>query len=258
MKKLFRNSYLVYFFLLLTISCSKDNEDNGSENGTNPIPNQQLTGSSANDFLSASKYDKIAFEIVYVEGYKPSTTSINNLLSFFNELLHKPQGVTITERAIPSPGNGPYTIQEIVEIEKKNRTKFNNVNELALYAFFADSNYNTDNSTSVTLGTAYRNTSFVIFENTIIKQSNRPGAPSRPNLETAVLQHEFGHLLGLVDFGSDMQEDHLDKEHGFHCNVSTCLMFWQIESNLATSLLNGEIPKLDAHCLADLRANGGK
>ena len=70
------------------------------------------------------------------------------------------------------------------------------------------------------------------------------------------MSHEFGHILGLTNAGTVMQSDHEDANHKRHCNVSSCLMYWEAESG--TNLFGGNIPQLDAQCIADLQANGGK
>ena len=57
-----------------------------------------------------------------------------------------------------------------------------------------------------------------------------------------------------------MQTDHQDEANGAHCDVEDCLMYWKA----ATSGGVGDIlgmsspPGLDAQCIADLQANGGK
>ena len=42
----------------------------------------------------------------------------------------------------------------------------------------------------------------VIFGKTIHDNSGALGQTSRTKLESTVLDHEFGHILGLVDIGS--------------------------------------------------------
>jgi predicted Zn-dependent protease len=70
------------------------------------------------------------------------------------------------------------------------------------------------------------------------------------------MKHEFGHLMGLVDQGSPMQNDHKDADHGAHCINPSCLMYHAVE----TTGIDGTntIPELDAQCAVDLKANGGK
>lgn len=243
--------FVLAFFLLNSCSPSDDNSDVIVK-----ANNKKTLGTSAHDLLSEDKFDSMIVEIVYVEGYEPTATAINNFVSFLNTRINKTGGITIQKRAIPSPGNDSYTNTQIVAIEDANRIYYNEGNQIAVWAFFADAKSSTDTSTSVVLGTAYRNTSFVIYENTVRKLSGGLYKPSTVVLESTVIEHEFGHILGLTNAGTAMQTSHEDSEHKRHCNVSSCLMFWEAESG--SNLLGGTIPQLDTQCIADLQANGGK
>ncbi|PKQ45332.1 zinc metalloprotease [Confluentibacter flavum] len=247
------------FILFILQSCSKDDIDNVA-NGINKIGNKQVTGSSANDILSDTKFKSIIIELVYVEGFEPTANTIDNFKNFINATSYKPNGITVDKRAISSLGNTEYTIEEIADIEETNRTKYNNGEQIALWVFFTDGKSDKDDSETVVLGTAYRNTSFVIFEETLQNSSNNSFQPNRTLLETTVVNHEFGHLLGLTNFGTDLQSSHEDPEHSRHCNVSSCLMYWEAVSPSGLyNIMNGNSPpQLDAQCIADLQANGGK
>jgi hypothetical protein len=79
-------------------------------------------------------------------------------------------------------------------------------------------------------------------------------------LETTVITHEFGHILGLTNLGTALQSKHEDAEHPKHCIEKTCLMYWssEIGGGIGNMVSSGAAPQLDAQCIADLRANGGK
>ena len=89
---------------------------------------------------------------------------------------------------------------------------------------------------------------------------------SNADVEAATLNHEFGHLFGLVDLGSPQVNDHEDTEAEHHCNVTGCLMraelqfgggiMSMLESRTAKGLTVA--PDLDAECILDLQANGGR
>lgn len=255
--KIFKLLLFSAFFMFA--GCSSDDDDPNAANGINRAPNLQATGSSANDFLAASKYNTLAIEVFYVSGFRPNPLTLTNLRNFMAARLNKPGGISIVETEIESPGLAPYDINEIVAIESDIRTKYNNGNTLALYLFFADGGSTTDTNNQFTLGSAYRNTSFVMYESTIQNLSNGIGEPNRVDLETTVIEHELGHLLGIVNLGSPMQADHEDTAHPKHCTNPDCLMYWQAESsNVIGMMAGGNVPQLDANCLADLQANGGK
>lgn len=245
---------------LSVASCSKEDDPIDNSVAVNPITNKQQTGTSSNDLLSDKKFKSMVIEIVYVSGFEPSSAAINNFVNFLTARTYKPNGISVIKRSIPPPGISPYTNEEIVSIEDANRTKYNTSDQIAVWAFFVDGKSSKDTDTSVILGTAYRNTSFVIYEQTIQNLSNSPFEPNRSLLETTVITHEFGHILGLTNLGTALQSNHEDAAHPKHCIEKTCLMYWSSETGAGISNMvsAGAAPQLDSQCIADLRANGGK
>ncbi|WP_452228686.1 membrane metalloprotease [Lacinutrix sp. MEBiC02404] len=252
----------VLSFLLTIVACTTDDSSNieSNNNNNNTSANQQSTGSSSNDLLSDATYTSMKIELVYVDGFEPSQTAINNFVAFLEARTFKPNGILVEKRAIASPGNSPYTNAEIRAVEDANRTAYNTADQIAVWAFFADGESDSNTNNGVVLGTAYRNTSFVIYEETLHGFSDSAFEPSRSLLETTVIMHEFGHILGLTNLGADLQSNHEDAEHPKHCDVETCLMYWSAETGdgIANLVSGGSAPQLDAQCIADLQANGGK
>lgn len=260
--------YKTYFFILLFIlACSKDGTDektiideNGNELIIDTAVNKKKVGDSANDLLSSQNFNDLTFEIFYVENYKPATATITNFETFLAERLNKSGEINFTLTQIESPGKSTYSITEIKEIEDEIRTSYNFDDKIAVFGLYIDGEYSENTENGSVLGVAYRNTSFVIFEKTIKEFSGQPLAPSTTVLETTVLNHEFGHLLGLVNAGTTPQSNHQDEEHGRHCTVEDCLMYWTAETGegLLNSIGGGTIPSLDEQCIKDLQVHGGK
>ncbi|WP_271783144.1 hypothetical protein [Aquimarina algiphila] len=256
--------FLTYLLIssFILIGCS--NDDDNTPNNQSQIANRQQLGSdnSANDLLSATNFTSLAIEIVSVQGFAPSATAVNGFRDFLQERLFKPDGITITQRSVPSSGKAPFTITEIAEIENDTRTLFNEESEITVYIYFADGSREDDTTEQVTLGSAYFNTSIVIYEETLRRLSSRPRAPLLSSIETATLNHEFGHLIGLVNLGTELQSQHEDEddegEPNNHCNVSNCLMEAAIQFGSGMMGMGDVIPELDPQCIADLQANGGR
>ncbi|HEA30306.1 MAG TPA: hypothetical protein ENH91_09975 [Leeuwenhoekiella sp.] len=262
-------SYLLLLFVFVIFSCSKDDDN------SDPTPpqidktvNQQTLGSSARDFLTADNFISIRLEIAYVQGFKPTQSSIDGLVTFLQSRCYKPANISIKETVVaPTGDNASLDIDEIVQIESDNRTVYNTGDELGVWVFFADNNSDKDEGNSVILGTAYRNTSCIIFEKTIQDINNSLVGGDLSRIEGTSLHHEFGHLFGLVDLGTPMLVDHQDttaaddgtSTPNRHCNVEGCLMYFQTVTNVFSMAMgNGSVAEFDELCLADLKANGGK
>ena len=222
--------------LILATSCSKSTSS--SDDGVLPTAvdktaNLLGTGDSANDILSNNTFDKILIEAAYVTGFQPTTSAMNQFMDYLRQHTFKVD-IEIVYNELPSPTEDELTLKEIADLETNNRTVFNSENRLAIYIYFADAPAEGDDMEEglVTLGAVYRNTSMVIHEATIRKLAARSLTISNADVETVTLNHEFGHLFGLVDLGTDMVNDHQsESENGDgelvgdnHCNVSGCLM----------------------------------
>jgi hypothetical protein len=249
-----RNCFICYLFILsLIFSCSKDDDKDTS------TPNSQIT---TQDLLTSAKYDKLVVEVQYFPGFAPTSTAVNNLKTFLEARLNKPGGITITQTQIVSPGKSFYSANDIRGIEKANRTENASVNDkiLTAYLLYVDADYSENSGSSKVLGIAYAATSMAIFENTVKEFSGGVGEPAVSTLESTVMLHEFGHILGLVNNGSAPQSNHQDTPHGKHCTNENCLMYYSAETSdvVGNLLTGGGVPELDAACLADLKANGGQ
>jgi hypothetical protein len=249
----FKHLCAIVFLLSIVNSCSKKDTFSGIPVGN--TENTKAVGASAKDLLSGSSYNSILIEVQYMPGYQPDAASINNLVSFINSLANKPAGITVIQSQVPSGGKSVYTLDDIAAIEKADRTKYNSGTQIAINFLYVDGTY----TQSDVLGFAYRNTSMCIFAKKVTDNSGGIGQVSRTKLESTILEHEMGHILGLVNLGSAMQTPHEDATHEKHCTNTNCLMYYQTQTTgIMGTLMNGAIPALDVNCRADIQANGGK
>lgn len=241
--------------LTLILGCQKTRVlYNNNPNAPDYLHNRPV-GASANELLSASQYNSLQIEVQYMTGYPPDANALNHLQSMLSGVLNKSTGISIFTKEIPASANSTLSIDNVAQIEYNNRTAFTSGDQIAVYILFTNGYYTENN----VLGAAYKNTSIVIFGKDIYSNSGGIGQTSRTTLEATVMEHEFGHLLGLVDLGSPMQTNHDDAAHPHHCTNSNCLMYYQADTHdMLGNLFGGSVPSLDANCLADLHANGGK
>ena len=248
---------LIIFLTVIVHSCSKD--DTATPTAPNYENNRPL-GTSAEDILSPDDFSSLTIELVYTNSFRPEASSILGFKNFIQGLVNKPGGVQYIERVIPDQGGAPFSIEEIRSIEDANRSVYTQGDNLAVYVFFSNGASESDTNNSVTLGTAYRNTSIVIYQKTLefITQTDPEVLPI---LEQTTLNHEMGHLMGLVNIqNDDIHQVHEDPDSNKHCVHEDCLMYYDA-TGVGRQMLSKwtqlrAVPQLEIQCLQDLQAKG--
>jgi hypothetical protein len=258
---------LVASIICFAVSCSKstsDSDDDNTPQAVDKSANLLATGDSANDILSNDNFDKIVVEIAYVTGFRPTESAMTQFTDYLKEHTFK-QNIELIYTELSSPVEDELTLQEIADLETKNRTVFNTGSTLGIYIYFSDAPAEGDEPEDglVTLGAVYRNTSMIIHEVTVRDLASRSISISDSDVETTTLNHEFGHLFGLVDLGTDMVNDHQSQSENSegqlvgdnHCNQNGCLMRAELQfggttgkTNLANNIAAYEVG-LKAGCV---------
>jgi len=236
--------YFLVFLILISGACKTESVEG--------VYDARTLGASANDLLTSSRYSSLQIDIQYMPGYAPDASAVSNLVAFLNTRVDKPDGVTVIQEQIPASSLSAMSLFNIASVERNWRMHFTGKNVLSVYVLISNGYY----STPDILATSYWNTSFCIFGKSLDDNSGQSGQVSRSILMTTLLEHEFGHLMGLVDQGSPMQASHRDDLNGAHCDNPDCLMYYNVEAGFTGAL--STVPSLDANCIADLRANGGR
>src|SRR4051812_46571496 len=131
------------FLAVVVTGCKKDESTTISDAAINP------PGVSAGSFLASTSYDKLIIEVQYVNGSEPSSATISNVVSFLQAHLNKPAGISVTQKAVGSPGKSALSFADITAFESHNRTQLTKDKTLTAYVFFADGDYSeTVNSSS--------------------------------------------------------------------------------------------------------------
>lgn len=248
--------FTIISMLFLALSCSDNSvSDSETEEEVFTYNHEVNPGESTTDFLTADSFEDLVIEIDYMQGYAPTQESLDNLQQFLEERLNKTSITILNPTEIPAVGQSEYTADEIRDLERQHRDEFSEEGLLTAYFIFVDSEFAQAN----VLGIAHFNTSMALFGETIEGASGGVGQVSREDIETIVMRHEFGHIIGLVNNGADMQTNHQDTGNGRHCDVDSCLMYYSVRTtDFFANVFGGNIPELDDQCITDLQAAGGK
>jgi len=264
MKIAIRKVSIIPLLFLLFIGCKGDSEEDSVADFK--AENRKALGTSAADLLSNDIYSGLTVELVYSEAFRPAQETIDNFTTFLSQRINKPNGINFVETMIPAPQGFPFTTGEIRDIEDERRTRYTEGDNIAVFIFFSNGNSDNDTDTSVTLGTAYQNTSIVIYEKTVREIASQQNIDTSL-LESTTLHHEFGHLFGLVNIqDDDIHTNHEDNSQTKHCIVENCLMYFETRNTNKAEInrymkanKTAAIPQFDtALCLEDLSVKGGK
>jgi len=267
MKSIYKYLALIGLMLLVLAACKSEDDNNEEPAPTDPTAeNKKALGLSAGDLLSGGTYKSLTVEFAYAPNFRPKDETLSAFRTMLNERINKPGGINFVQTVIDEQPNAPFTIQEIRDIEDNVRTQYTDGDNIAVFVFFSNGSSQNDEGNSVTLGTAYRNTSVVVYQNTLRVITN--DIPDEQIfLETFTLNHEFGHILGLTNIqNDDIHANHEDTVNTKHCFVDDCLMFFElnrmpgrdVETLVQLSKSRMPVPTFDSLCIEDLQAKGGK
>ena len=263
MTHFFKISAILFFVTLAVVSCKNNDDDVVADF---KAENRKALGTSGEDLLSADTFTKLRIEFLFTALTRPKLETINAIEQFLEARVNKPGGISIIETEIPAPSNAPFSLDEIRDIEDEYRTQYTIDDDIAVSVFFANGSSENDTETSFTLGSAYQNTSMVVYRNTLFNFVGGNNNVTLAELETVTSEHEFGHLFSLVNLTNDdiHAKYHLDTVNDKHCVIEGCLMFFSssvTRSQMETRFKNrsqGNLPVFDDLCIEDLQAKGGK
>ena len=243
-------------WIFLAISCVDDRVMEDPFSGKNAA--RLGVGQLANQLLAGDQFTRMEIELVYMSGFRPTNFMLGEMITFLQDHINKPDGIIFRQKEIPAVEQTNYTVSDIRKLEETHREHYNDRGIFTVFLLVVDGYFSQDEEESFALGAAYNSSSMVLFGPRIVENSGGFRRPSLPILETTVALHELGHLMGLVNNGTDMVHEHEDEEYESHCDNESCLMYWAVETNRGLNLMGNTVPELDDHCRNDILANGGK
>lgn len=242
--------------MFMTFSCVDDRVMEDPFSGKNAA--RLGVGQLANQLLAGDQFTRMEIELVYMSGFRPTNFMLGEMITFLQDHVNKPDGIIFRQKEIPAVEQTNYTISDIRKLEETHRERYNERGIFTVFLLVVDGYFSQDEEESFALGAAYNSSSMVLFGPRILENSGGFRRPSLPILETTVALHELGHLMGLVNNGTDMVHEHEDEEYESHCDNASCLMYWAVETNRGLNLMGNTVRELDDHCRNDILANGGK
>lgn len=202
-------------------------------------------GSFAPGLLSPARSSAVDVEVRAQSSAEPRQQSIDHVVSVLGNVSGKP--VRSVAAGSISGSARSWTADDLKAVADESRAVQQGGGHAAIHLLFVHGTMGGDNSV---LGVAVRGDTAAIF----VDRINASATPivGSSGIETSVVTHEVGHLLGLVDLY--LHTGRQDAEHPGHSTDQNSVMYWAVESDLVADLLQGGPPReFDDADLADLK-----
>lgn len=211
-------------------------------------PDAGAVGAMAKAYLRSSPADRFVLEIDYIKGSAPTASTISHVEKILKRETEKSSVGVRLDDEIPQ-SRSTYRIADIEAIERTWRDRHSQDDRATMYMVFLNGDLSGETGT---LGVAYRASSAAIFEERIRSAATTLVQPG--GIERAVVTHEIGHLLALVNLGYKSAYDHEDAQNPGHSKYRDSVMYWAVEDVSVAALLTGGPPAdFDQFDRADLK-----
>lgn len=224
--------------------------------GGTPTPNPAPTGA---DLRSASRgapgtFAGIllapgpAYQLVIDVLVQPGVSADESVISTLRQILAASSGKPVTVRG-PVPlvsSSSNYTDDDIRRLADDQGKPEQGSGTAVIHLLYLKGSFSDEG----VLGVTVRGDAIGIFPDQVDQAATALVSPAR--IERAVVTHELGHVLGLVDLFLDDGRD--DADHPGHSRNPHSVMYWAVESDLVAQLLGGPPPvDFDGADQTDLR-----
>lgn len=237
------------------------------DTGTGGSPN--ASAMRPEDYIRNEGFGRLVVELDTVPGLSPRAGVVTEVVARVDEVLDKPDGIVIAvdETDLPSAnvngnGDGIWTFGELRQLAEEHANTPLDSGEIDIHTMWVDGIYENAN----VLGVAWGQRFVAIFAERIAQTCGVVGVGGLlcPLAESTIWTHEIGHVIGLVDNGTPMINDHRDPEHPGHDVSDESVMYWAYEGVGVMDVLQARILGNDAEvipwgteCLNDLAAVRG-
>ncbi|MEZ4287738.1 MAG: hypothetical protein R3A47_06250 [Polyangiales bacterium] len=213
------------------------------------------------DYIRNQGFHTLKIELDTESGLSPRSGVADMFLSALGNVLDKPNGISIVtdETDLAPADDGVWTFAELQALADEH---FGGIPDedgvITFHTMWLGDQYQNPN----VLGVAWDNRYLVIFGDRIDDFCS--GLPLLSAQKCALAQatiwtHESGHIIGLVDNGVAMVNDHKDPDHGAHDVSDQSVMYWAYDGSVnfgdfVGGLGGSSVIAWGTECEADLAA----
>lgn len=213
--------------------------DSSKQKANDPTPSKVNdfgpVGSLNHELLQGQNFEKLIVEIDYEANSQPKNGGV--LLQRLKKYADKPGGIIVSGANSFQKTKDSYSLSDIQALVRSNRSSYTSGKTATIYVLYLNGTYASNQNA---LGLAINATTMVIFPDQIDRATTALVFGS--TIESAILTHELGHLLGLVNLTYKSNINHEDPAHSGHSSNPNSVMYWAVEDISISSILSGGPP----------------
>ena len=204
-----------------------------------PADDGASVGANARALLREDR-PTLVLEVDVQQGVDVDQAAMDHLVDVLGGVLHKPGGIVFEGGNTFASDRTRWTADDLRAAAAANRTTATTDDHVSVHVLYVAGSHVEDGQQTDAIGLAYSASTIAVFPDRWEGLGSLLG--SGRAIERAVLVHELGHLLGLVNLGYTSDLDHEDPEHPGHSSNRQSAMYYAIESTLVGQVFSGPPP----------------
>ncbi len=215
-----------------------------------PADDHGPVGANAPAMLRGDRASLVV-EVDVQQGLAPSDAALQHMVDQLAANADKPGGIRFEGGNSFASDRTAWTTADLRAVVDANRSTATTADAASLYILYVRGGFHADGQETPAVGVTFDASDIAVFPERWSGLGSLVGGGAR--IERAVLTHELGHALALVNLGYDSAIDHEDPDHPGHSKNRGSVMFWAVETDLIGQVFDGPPPDaFDADDRADL------
>lgn len=217
-----------------------DGNGNGQDTtARTPADDLGRVGANARALLRGDRR-KLVVEVDVQAGQQADQQAVAHMAQQLLQHADKPGGVDFVGGNTFQSDRTEWTSADLRAVAQANRQTRTTDDAVSLYILYVDGAFHADGEQTSAIGVTYNASEIAIFPDRWAGLGALLGSDRA--IERAVLTHELGHALGLVNLVYTSDIDHEDPEHRGHSKDQSSVMYWAIETTFINQVFTGPPP----------------